>query len=111
MSTKLENYLCNSVPRKPLKMKKMSTNLGSTKEEKTVSKHTFNPSFIPASQSILYEEAKTNDPNEIEFSELSDETFAKLRAKMIRNGEKTLNQPLKNSRSWMTKGSTQLFSK
>jgi len=63
------------------------------------------------SQSILFEEAKTNDPNEIEFSELSDETFSKLRAKMIRNGEKALNQPSKNSRSWMTKGSLQLFSK
>ncbi|CBY20184.1 unnamed protein product [Oikopleura dioica] len=63
------------------------------------------------SQSILFEEAKTNDPNEIEFSELSDEAFSKLRAKMLRNGEKALNQPSKNSRSWMTKGSMQLFSK
>ena len=34
MSTKVEHYPCKSVPRKPLIIKKMSTKLGSTKEEK-----------------------------------------------------------------------------
>ena len=34
MSTKVEHHLCKSVPHKHLKMKKMSTKLGSTKEGK-----------------------------------------------------------------------------